>query len=115
LAENLYVSPDSQTSIKANIEFHFNVACNAAADIQMRILTRAPGNIFPTYQAFRKHWSVIFLTVADKKELDTSVVDEARKYLEAPFMKHDKEMLSGIKIFEKFKGELFKKNLLVRG
>lgn len=51
----------------------------------------------------------------DKKELDTKVIDETRKYLASIFRDSDKEMLTGIKVFERFKSELFKKNMLVRG
>jgi hypothetical protein len=115
MAQDLYVSPDSQTSIKSSIESNFNIACSAASEVQMAILTKAPGNIIPTYRAFRKHWNVIFLMVGDKKELEAAIVKETRKYLDSVFNYGDKEMLNGIKLFEKFKGELFKKNLLVRG
>lgn len=115
MAQDLYVSPDSQTSIKASIEYHFNAACIYASEIQTAILVRAPGNILPSYRKFRRHWNSIFLMAGDKKELDTKVIDETRKYLASAFRDSDKEMLEGIRIFERFKSELFKKNTLVRG
>lgn len=109
-----YISQELQSSIKDSIEAHFSVACELGARLRTSIKTDAPGSIEPLYRELRHHVDCIYLMAGDKIGLDEQIIKTTRKELDKYFNGTDSEILNFLNIFERFKTELFKKNMLKR-
>ena len=110
-----YVTQDLQSTIKNSIELHFNAACEDAAVLRTKITTAAPGMLDGIYRDFKEHIDCIYLMAGDKKDLDNEVIVTTKRFLTSKFSFQDKDIMYSLEVFEKFKNELFKKNMLRRG
>lgn len=109
-----YVTQDLQSTIKNSIELHFNAACEDAAILRTKITTAAPGMLDGIYRDFKEHIDCIYLMAGDKKDLDNAVITDTKKFLLSRYSFKDKDIMYSLEVFEKFKNELFKKNMIMR-
>lgn len=110
-----YATQDLQSPIKNNIEAHFSLACEGAARLRTIITTGAPGNLDPILRDFKHNMDCIYLMAGDKKDLDQKVITKTKNLLLAKYTGSDREINYFLEVFEEFKNELFKKNMLRRG
>ncbi len=108
----------SNIEIEANrkaaiVTFYHVLCCENIPTLRMMLITGIPGNPVNVFEReFKKNFYALFLLTCDKKELNKKIVDPIREYLNKKHTPTDAEMIEGLELFDSYKAELFKVNLL---
>jgi len=74
---------------------------------------KSPGSISNVFYEFKRHFDALFLLTSDKKGLKEDIKDPVKKWIESKHISlSDSDMNMGIELFEKYKAELFRMEVL---
>lgn len=111
------IAPESDTNVKAHIEAEF-IAISRYYVPQLRafITTNAPGNPQIVLNEFKKRFDALYTLSSSKKELKKYVVDRVKAWLDKPIIMYSNKITKeGIELFEEYKNELFRQNVIKMG
>ena len=109
------LSPEYDTSLKRNIEVVFLSICLDVSFLRVYFTTKAPGAVYPRFRQFKEGFDYLFTLSSNKKELNQDIVKRAKEWLDKPSKESKESVFTGIKLFEEYKAELFKQNILKLG
>lgn len=110
------ISPEIDTNIKSHIEVEFiDISRNYVPTLRAFMTTPIPGNPVGVFNEFRKRFDALFTLSSNKKELKQETVEEVRSWLNTKSQCTDTDIRNGIWLFEEYKTELFKHNVIRLG
>ncbi len=110
------ISPEIDTNIKSHIEVEFiDLSRNYIPTLRAFMTTPIPGNSVMVFNEFRKRFDALFVLSCNKKELKQETVEDVRKWINAKTLCTDADIREGIRLFEEYKAELFKHNVIKLG
>ena len=75
--------------------------------------TMRPGNIYAVFYEFKSHFDSLFLLTSNKKGLKEDVINPVKDWIHQEHKSpQEKDMNVGIDLFEKYKAELFRMEVL---
>lgn len=110
------ISPELDTNIKAHIEAEF-VEISRAYVPQLRafITTSAPGNPQIVLNEFKKRFDSLYTLSSSKKELKQDIVSKVKAWLDSSLKYNRGAIKEALALFEEYKNELFKQNVIKMG
>lgn len=110
------IPPEIDTNIKSHIEVEFiDISRNYVPTLRAFMTTPIPGNPIVVFNEFRKRFDALFTLSCNKKELKPDIVEDVRKWLNTKSQCTDTDIRDGIRLFEEYKTELFKHNVIRLG
>ena len=112
---NMDIPPDEiENNRKAAIvTFYHVLCCENIPTLRMMLIAGIPGNPINVFEReFKKNFYALFLLTCDKKELSKGIVADTKKWLNTKHKPTEKDMMDGLDIFDEYKSELFKVNVL---
>lgn len=110
------IAPEFDTNVKAHIEAEFiDLSRNYVPLLRAFITTSAPGNPQIVLIEFKKRFDAIYTLSSSKKELKQEVVGKVKSWLDKPLRCTNKTIKEGIELFEEYKNELFRQNVIKMG
>ena len=109
------IPPDDIESDRKRVivEFYHEICCSDAPKLRMMILVNIPGNPVNVFErAFKPHFMALFLLTCDKKELNKELVGRVKTWLYSKQTPTENDMRNGMDLFDEYKAELFKVNIL---
>lgn len=114
--EQPIISPEFDTNVKAHIESEFiEISRIYVPQLRVFITTSAPGNPQTVLIEFKKRFDSLYTLSSGKKELKTEVVDKVKKWLDKRLVNNNKSIREGLSLFEEYKTELFRTNVIKMG
>ncbi len=97
----------------AIVNFYHLLCCEDIPTLRMLLISGIPGNPINVFEReFKKNFYALFLLTCDKKELNKKIVNPVKEYLNRKHKPTDDEMIEGLELFDSYKAELFKVNVL---
>lgn len=109
------ISPEYDTSLKRNIEAVFLGCCSDVAVLRTYLTTAKPGYSLPTFRNFKERFDLLYTASCNKKDLDKEIVGKVKEWLNQKNNEQRNDIAIGIALFEDYKTELFKQNILKLG
>ena len=109
------ISQEYDTSLKGNIEVVFLMCCKNVAVLRTYLTTRRPGYSLPTFREFKENFDLLFTASSNKKELNKDIIEQVKSWLNLRTNETPVDIRKGISLFEEYKTELFKQNILKMG
>lgn len=112
------ITPEEDTTIKQNIEAEFVYLSRVCVPKMRQLLTSpAPGNPFFMFLDFKERFDALFVLSMDKKELNKDIVAAVKAWVESEttFNLQQSTVREGLDLFNKYKAELFRANILKHG
>ncbi len=109
------IPPDEiESTRKAAIVYYYHLlCCDIIPSLRMMLISGMPGNPVNVFEReFKKNFYALFLLTCDKKELNKTVVSPVREWLKTKHKPHEKDMVNGLELFDSYKSELFRVNVL---
>ena len=81
--------------------------------LRSMINTMQPGNMYAVFYEFKSHFDSLFLLTSNKKGLKDDIVNPVKEWIQKEHKNpEEKDMKIGIELFEKYKAELFRMEVL---
>ena len=109
------IPPDEVESERKQVivSCYHTLCCSDVPKLRMLLLSGIPGNPINVFEReFKPNFYALFLLTCDKKELNKEIVQTTRKWLNAKHKPDEKDMGEGLNLFDTYKSELFKVNVL---
>lgn len=115
--EQPVIAPESDTNVKAHIEAEFiEISRYYVPQLRAFITTNAPGNPQMVLNEFKKRFDALYTLSSSKKELKKEIVDRVKTWLDKPMMRYNNSITKeGLVLFEEYKNELFRQNVIKMG
>jgi hypothetical protein len=106
------VSLSNDSILIDDIETTFKYASNLSEDIRNILTTGTGGNPIPLYLTFKKQFSFLFAMSSDHKDIrESELIKEITTWRDKKGLRAS-EIIHGLKLFEQYKTELFRGQLL---
>ena len=93
-------------------EYHF-LCMQVVPHLRSMLNTMMPGNIYAVFDEFKIHFDSLFLLTSNKKGLKEDVLNPVKDWIHQEHKSpQEKDMNVGIDLFEKYKAELFRMEVL---
>lgn len=111
------IPPDViESRIKNAIEEEFiTISRDIAPYLRVLLKSRMPGNPPMVFEEFKKHFDALFMLTSNKKELNKETIDSVDTWLNTRHNPTYNDMQTGLSLFNKYKAELFRMNVIKIG
>ncbi len=110
--ETIY--PEHDTSMKATLEELFFICCRNIAVLRSFLTTNKPGAYLPVFREFKENFDLFYTASSIRRELNPETIKKVRSWLNRA-RGVPSEVREGIALFEEYKTELSKNNILKLG
>ena len=110
------IAPESDTNVKAHIEAEFvEISRYYVPQLRAFVTTSAPGNPQMVLNEFKKRFDALYTLSSSKKELKKEIVDKVKVWLDKTIVYNNGTIKDGLTLFEEYKNELFRQNVIKMG
>lgn len=110
------ITPEQETTIKNHIEVEFiEISRYYVPSLCAFITTNAPGNPIIVFREFKKRFNSLYTLSSAKKDLNKDLIGKVKIWMAARHSGNNKDIEAGLKLFDEYKNELFKTNILRMG
>lgn len=107
--------PPENIEVKRKIAIidEYHALCqNLVPYLRILINSRMPGNPESIFEQFKIHFDALFMLTCDKKGLNKDIIAPVKTWLDTQHRPVEKDMRDGLILFDNYKGELFRMNVL---
>jgi len=100
---------------KVAIIDEYHILCmQIVPTLRSMLNTMRPGNIYAVFYEFKSHFDSLFLLTSNKKGLKEDIIKPVEEWIhkEHKIPREPQDMNEGIELFEKYKAELFRMEVL---
>lgn len=104
------------TNIRNHIEAEFiEISRGYLPQLRAFLTTNTPGNPQVVFNEFKRRFDSLFTLSSSKRELNKDVVCKTKEWLNKPSSYNNSSIAEGVRLFEEYKDELFRLNILKYG
>jgi len=104
-----------ENRIKASIEDEMIIISKFpgyAPSLRILLNSNMPGNIVNTFEQFKLHFDCLFTLSSDRKGLNKDTVKKTKDWIHTRHKPKLSDMRAGLELFDEYKTELFKTNVI---